>query len=178
MADDDGQRFPPCWPKDPDWLDGKTEIELSTRHLRAHWDADIIDVDDKNKHDTIIERKDAFEVRFRVELEGRLWYCLCGHWCFDVGFTAIGKGEHFNLSDYLHEPEKSQLRICDWKGCERRCIEVCIRVPGEIIPVDYCGTLYECGAKFELRCCGDCDGDCGGHLALAGHEKLGEYMFA
>ena len=47
----------------PDWLDGSTEIELSARHLRAYWDADILDVDDKNEHDTIIERKDAFEVR-------------------------------------------------------------------------------------------------------------------
>ena len=41
-----------------DWLDGSTEIELSARHLRAYWDADIIDVDDKNKYDKIIERKD------------------------------------------------------------------------------------------------------------------------
>ena len=38
----------------PVWLDGATEIELSTRHLRARWDADILDVDDENKHDTII----------------------------------------------------------------------------------------------------------------------------
>ena len=56
-----------------DWLDGSTEIELSARHLRAYWDADIIDVDDKNKYDKIIERKDPFEVRFRVYLKGRLW---------------------------------------------------------------------------------------------------------
>jgi len=56
----------------PDWLDGATEVELSTRHLRAKWDADILDVDDKNKHDTIIERKDEFLVRFRVYLEGRV----------------------------------------------------------------------------------------------------------
>jgi hypothetical protein len=178
MADDDhAQRFP-CWPDDPDWLDGPTEIELSTKHLRAYWDADIIDLDDRNKHDTIIERKDAFEVRFRVELKGRLWRCICGHWCFDLGFTSIGRGEHFNLSDYLPEPEKSKLRICDWKGCDTRCIEVCVRVPPGIIPVERCGTLYEVGAKFELRCCGDCDEECGGHLALAGHEKQGEYMFA
>jgi hypothetical protein len=125
-------------------------------------------VDDRNKHDTIIERKDPFEVRFRVELKGRLWYCICGHWCFDLGFTSIGKGEHFNLSDYLPEPEKSKLRICDWKGCDTRCIEVCVRVPPNTIPVERCGTLYEVGAKFELRCCGDCDDECGGHLALAG----------
>src|SRR5215469_16612400 len=144
MADDDAQRFP-CWPDDPDWLDGQTEIELSTRHLRAYWDADLIDVDDRNKHDTIIERKDPFEVRFRVELKGRLWYCICGHWCFDLGFTSIGKGEHFNLSDYLPEPEKSKLRICDWKGCDTRCIEVCVRVPPNTIPVDAAGRSTRWG---------------------------------
>ena len=33
----------------PDWLDGATEIFLSARHLKAKWDADILDVDDKNK---------------------------------------------------------------------------------------------------------------------------------
>jgi len=44
-------------------------------------------------------------------------------------------------------------------------------------PGGRCGTLYEVGAKFELRCCGNCDDECGGHLALAGHEPQGEYMF-
>jgi hypothetical protein len=29
MADDDELRFP-CWPGD--WLDGATEVEISTRH--------------------------------------------------------------------------------------------------------------------------------------------------
>jgi len=174
MADDDPQRMP-CWPQE--WLDGSTEVEITTRHLRAHWDADILDLDDKNKHDTIIERKDAFEVRFRVELEGRAWRCMCGHWCFDLGFTSIGKGPDFDLSDYLPEPEKSKLRVCNWKGCDTRCIEVCVRVPPECIPVEHCGSLYDVGAKFELWCCGECDGECSGHLALAGHEPQGEYMF-
>jgi hypothetical protein len=94
----------PSWLNDRDWLDGKTEIELSSRHLRAYWDADIIDVDDKNKHDTIIGRDDPFEVRFRVQLKGRLWRCICANWCFDVGFTAIGRGADFNVSDILPDP--------------------------------------------------------------------------
>jgi len=158
----------------PDWLDGATEIELSTRHLEAYWDADIIDVDDKNKHDTIIERKDPFEVRFRVYLKGRLWKCLCGHWCFDVGFTALGDGPSFNLSDVL--PDPSELQIKDWKGCDGLYIDRCVRVPPERIPVERCGTLYQVGAKFELRCCGGCD-DEHSHLAVAGHERQGEYMF-
>ena len=88
----------PCWPYDRDYLDGRTEIELSTRHLEAYWDADIIDVDDKNKHDRIIGRNDPFEIRFRVELVGRLWRCICGHWCFNVGFAPVGEGKKFDLS--------------------------------------------------------------------------------
>ena len=47
----------PVTPELPDWLDGATEVLLPTRrHLRAYWDADILDIDDKNVHDTIIER--------------------------------------------------------------------------------------------------------------------------
>jgi hypothetical protein len=158
----------------PDWLDGATEVELSTRHLKAKWDADILDIDDKNKHDTIIERKDKFLVRFRVYLEGRVWKCICGCWCFDVCFTAIGKGPDFNLSDVL--PDPSELQIKDWKGCDGLCIEKCVEVPCDIIDVERCGTLYEVGCKFELRCCGCCDDD-DSHLAVAGHENQGEYMF-
>ncbi len=92
MSTETGTAEAPSWLNDRDWLDGKTEIELSSRHLRAYWDADIIDVDDRNKHDTIIGRDDPFEVRFRVQLKGRLWRCICANWCFDVGFTAIGGG--------------------------------------------------------------------------------------
>ena len=158
----------------PDWLDGAVEIELSTRHTWARWHADLLDVDDKNKHDTIIERKDAFEVRFRVYLRGRLWKCICGNWCFDVGFTSIGDGPDFNLSDVL--PDRSVLQIKDWKGCDGLYIEKCVVVPKCTIPVGRCGTLYQVGAKFELRCCGYCDEE-GSHLAVAGHEAQGEYMF-
>jgi hypothetical protein len=165
----------PCWPGSPDWLDGATEILLpSERYLKAHWDADIYDVDDQNVRDTIIERKDTFKIRFRVQLKGRLWVCICGHWCFDVCFTAIGDGEDFNLSDVL--PDPSVLRVPNWEGCQTRCIDLCVTVPPETIPVGRCGTLYQVGAKFELRCCGDCD-DENSHLAVAGHEAQGEYMF-
>ena len=157
-----------------DWLDGSTEIELSTRDLRAYWDADIIDVDDKNKHDKIIERKDRFDVRFRVYLKGRLWGCICGHWCFNVGFTAIGKGENFNLSDVL--PDPSVLQIRDWKGCHGRYIDFTVHVPPNTIPVERCGSVYEVAAWFELRCCGYCE-DEHSHLAVAGYEALEEYQF-
>jgi hypothetical protein len=165
----------PCWPGPPDWLDGATEILLpSEKYLKAYWDADILDVDDKKVNDTIIERSDTFKVRFRVELKGRLWKCICGHWCFDVCFTAIGDGTDFDLSDVL--PNPSQLQVPDWEGCKTRCIDLCITVPPGTIPAGHCGTLYQVGAKFELRCCGGCD-DEGSYPAVAGHEPQGEYMF-
>jgi hypothetical protein len=163
----------PCWP--PGWLDGATEIFLpSEKYLKAHWDADILDIDDQNIHDTIIERKDTFKVRFRVELKGRLWTCICGHWCFDVCFTAVGDGPNFDLSDVL--PDRAVLQVPDWMGCQTTCVELCVTVPPETIPIERCGVLYEIGAKFELRCCGGCE-DANSHLAVAGHESEGQYMF-
>ena len=182
MGEDRKKKHPPksdCWPNDKDYLDGATEIFLpSEKYLKAYWDADIID-DDKNPQDTIIESNEAFTVRFRVELKGRLWKCICGHWCFDLGFTAIGDGSDFNLSDVLPDALKPDLRLCDWEGCHNTCIDLTITVPAGTIPADYCGTLYQVGAKFELRCCGDCDCEDRehGHLAVAGHEPQGEYMF-
>lgn len=175
MATETGTAEAPNWLNDRDWLDGKTEIELSSRHLRAYWDADIIDVDDRNKHDTIIGRDDPFEVRFRVQLKGRLWRCICANWCFDVGFTAIGRGADFNLSDIL--PDPSVLRIRDWKGCDTLYIDFSVPVSGGTIPVEYCGTVYEVAAWFELRCCGYCE-DKDSHLAVSGYEALEEYQFA
>jgi hypothetical protein len=158
----------PCWPDNKDWLDGKTEIEVSARHLKAHWDADILDTDDKNKHDRIIDRDDTFQVRFRVQLEGRLWKCICGSWRFDLGFTAIGKGTNFDLSDYLANP--AVLQVNDWRGCDTLCIELLITVPAGTIPADKYSTVYEIAAKFELRCCDE-------HVAVAGYEALEEYQF-
>jgi len=35
----------PATPELPDWLDGATEVLLPTgKHLRAYWDADILDM--------------------------------------------------------------------------------------------------------------------------------------
>lgn len=174
MSTETVSQAPPA-PEKLDWLDGSTEILLPPeRYLKAYWDADLLDIDDEDVHDTIIERKDAFKVRFRVYLKGRLWRCICGHWCFDVCFTAIGDGEDFNLSDVLPDPKK--LQIPDWEGCKRLYLDFCVDVPPGTIPVGRCGTLYQVGAKFELRCCGGCD-DEHSHLAVAGHEPQGEYMF-
>jgi hypothetical protein len=164
----------PVTPELPDWLDGSTEVLLPTRrHLRAYWDADILDIDDKNVHDTIIERSDAFDVRFRVYLKGRLWNCIGGRWCFDVCFTAIGDGPDFNLSNVL--PNPAELEIADWNGCRTRYIDLCVTVPPCTVPAESCGTLYQVGAKFELRCCDNYEER--GEVAVAGHEPQGEYMF-
>ena len=182
MAD---KKAPPskCWPDDPDALDGFTELFLpSEKYLKAYWDCDILD-DDKDPLDKIIESNEDFHVRFRVELRGRLWKCICGHWCFDVCFTAIGDGPDFNLSDRVPKAVKDQLYLCDWEGCDGTCIDITVTVPAGTIPAECCGTLYEVGAKFELRCCGECkcedDDDPAkrGHLAVAGFEPEGQYMF-
>ena len=98
-----------CWPDDPDYLDGKTEIELPPRrYTQVFWDADILDLDDKNKADTIIGTEQAFAVRFRVELRGRLWRCMTGDWMFDVGFKPIGTGTR--LLPLLASSRRPRLR--------------------------------------------------------------------
>jgi hypothetical protein len=164
-----------CWPGEDDWHRAHTRIELpSERYLQAYWHTDVCDVDSPHPHDRIIERRDPFLIRFRVELKGRLWRCISGHWCFNVGFTAIGAGDDFNLSQHLPDPRV--LQIPDWTGCKTRCIERTVRVPADTIPVGYCGTVYEVASWFELRCCGGCE-DPNSHLAASGFERLGEYQF-
>jgi hypothetical protein len=164
-----------CWPTEDDWHRAHTRIELpSERYLKAFWHAEILDIDSPNPHDRIIERRDPFLVRFRVELEGRLWRCIGGHWCFNVGFTAIGAGDDFNLSELL--PNPGELQIPDWTGCQTLCVERTVPVPADTIPAGYCGTVYEVAAWFELRCCGGCQ-DPNSHLAASGFERLGEYQF-
>lgn len=169
-----------CWPAEDTWHRAHTRIELpSERYLRAFWHAEILDVDSRNPHDRIIERRDPFLVRFRVELEGRLWRCISGHWCFNVGFSAIGTGPDFNLSQRV--PNPAEFQVPNWKGCDGLCIEKSVTVfggaiPAEAIPADCCGTVYEVAAWFELRCCGDC-GDPNSQLACSGFERLGEYQF-
>jgi hypothetical protein len=169
-----------CWPTEDDWHRAHTRIELPPeRYLRAFWHAEILDITSRNPHDHIIERSDPFVVRFRVELEGRLWRCISGHWCFNVGFTAIGSGPDFNLSEEVKDP--GEFQIPDWTGCEELCVGKCVTVPGNTIPAgaapaNCCGTVYEVAAWFELRCCGGC-GDPKSHLACSGFERLGEYQF-
>jgi hypothetical protein len=169
-----------CWPAEDYWHRAHTRIELpAERYLRAFWHAEILDVDSRNPHDRIIERRDPFVVRFRVELEGRLWRCISGHWCFNVGFTSIGAGPDFNLSQRVQNP--GEFQVPDWKGCDGLCIEKSVTmpaeaIPAEAIPAECCGMVYEVAAWFELRCCGGC-GDPKSQLACSGFERLGEYQF-
>jgi hypothetical protein len=139
-----------CWPGDQDFLDGAVELRvpLSTA-LTARWDADVRDVNGVPPN-SIISVQDDFQVRVRVELTGDLWSCICGNWCFDFGFTAIGAGTNFNLSTLL---PAGALDISDWEGCKTRCIEKTVTVPAGTIPGDRCGTLYEVGARFAFFCC-------------------------
>jgi hypothetical protein len=157
-----------CWPNDPDYLDGRTEIRLpAERLLHAYWDADILDPNGVPPPQ-IISVTDEFEVRFRLELDGGLWQCIAGDWAFDLGFTPIGSGTGFNLRDHL---APGTLEVKNWKGCETTCIELRVRVPAGTIPGDrYDGTLYEVGAKFQLHCCGK-------PAPVVGFEALEEYQF-
>jgi hypothetical protein len=158
---------PPCWPGKL-WTAGKVELELGLpRSLQASWGADILDVDDRNKHDKIIEKDDRFLVRFRVELKGRLWKAMTGSWCFDLGFSPIGKGSGFDLSEKL--PNPAVLCRTGWSGCNTRCIQVQVNVPARIIPVEKPSTVYEVAAKVALNSCGE--------LLLAGMEPLEEFQF-
>jgi len=158
-----------CWPDDPDYLDGKTEIELPPEHFtKVFWDTDILDLDDKDLSDTIIGTEQVFQVRFRVELRGRLWRCITGDWLFDVGFTSIGPGPSFYLSSLL--PGNPNFGYPGWRGCDTLCIERIVEVPPGTIQIEGDTEVFETAAKVELRCCD-------GHIAVAGYEALEEYQF-
>jgi hypothetical protein len=156
-----------CFPDDPYYPDGYTEIDLpSERLLRASFNAEILEPPDEPQPN-IIQADEPFKVRFRVALEGELWYCMCGDWWFDLGFAPTGGGRGFDLSDVLGR-EKFYYR--NWRGCDTRCIELEIYVPADTIPVEYCGTVYQCAAKVQLFCCGR-------PAAVVGFDVLGSFQF-
>ena len=139
-----------CWPDDQDFLDGAVELAVpASTALKAYWDADLRDVNGVAPG-TIISVQSDFQVRFRVELIGDLWHCICGDWCFDFGFTPIGAGTGFNLSSRL---PAGTLDVSDWEGCKTLCVEKTVTVPAGTVQAEHCGTLYEVGARFALRCC-------------------------
>lgn len=158
---------PPCWPADPDYLDGYKKIDLpSEKLLNLFWDVDILDPEKEPSH-KIIEAGDPFNIHIRMALVGDLWTCIAGDWDFDVGFTPIGKGQGFDLSSLIG---KDKLQFKGWKGCDTRCVELMVTVPANTIPTEYLGTLYEVGAKFQLYCCNV-------PAPVVGYEALEEYQF-
>ena len=61
-----------CWADDDDWHNSHTRIELAPeRHLEAYWHAETLDYGATNPLTRIIERREEFVVRLRVELCGR-----------------------------------------------------------------------------------------------------------
>ena len=156
----------PCYNEDP--LDGYTKIVLpSEQYLNAFWDVDLL-TSGLQPLQKLITVSEPFKVRFRVVLLGELWSCICGDWCFNLGFTPIGDGKSFNLSDLVGD---DKFWVRGWQGCNTLCIELLVDVPAGTIPADYCGTLYECGGWFELHCCGT------GPVAVVGMEPLEENFF-
>jgi hypothetical protein len=158
-----------CFPDDQYYPDGYTEVDLPPeRLLRATFNTEILEPKGEPQPN-IIQADEPFTVRFRVALEGELWYCICGDWWFDLGFAPAptGKGEGFDLSDLLGR-EKFYIR--NWRGCDTRCLELPIYVPPDTIPVRYCGTVYQCAAKVQLFCCGR-------PAAVVGFDVLGSFQF-
>jgi hypothetical protein len=152
----------PCYTGDP--LDGYTVIDLpSEKYLRAFFDVDLLDASGRElKH--IIDADEPFRVRFRVVLTGELWYCVCGDWCFDLGFTAIGSGGSFNLTQKINR----DIWVRNWRGCDTLCIEVEENVGPNVITPNECGNLYECGGWATLHCCNR------GPIIVAAAEPLEE----
>jgi hypothetical protein len=158
----------PCWPNDPGYLDRSTEIELpAERFTKAFWITDILDLEGKI-NDAIIGTDELFQVRFRVELRGRLWRCVTGDWLFDVGFKAIGPGAGFYLSALL--PGNPGLSVKGWRGCDTLCIDQTVTVPPGTIQLQGDTEVYEVAATCELRCCDD-------HIAFTSYAALEEYEF-
>ncbi len=98
-----GKKYEPsvCWPDDPDYLDGKTEIELPSERSPRCSGTPTLSISTTGTSTTIIGTEEVFLVRFRVELRGRLWKCMTGDWLFDVGFKPIGPGHGFYLAALL-----------------------------------------------------------------------------
>jgi hypothetical protein len=156
-----------CFPDDPYYPDGFTEIDLpAERLLRATFNAEILEPPGEPQP-KIIQADEPFKVRFRVALEGELWYCICGDWWFDLGFAPTGEGKGFDLSNLVG---RDKFYIRNWKGCEKRCLELEVYVKPDTIPTEYCGTVYQCAAKVQLFCCGR-------PAAVVGFDVLGSFQF-
>ena len=161
-----------CWPDDPDYLDGKTEIELpSRRYTQVFWDADIIDLDDKNKADA--------DPRHGTGLPGALPRRNAGKalavsspatGCSTSASSRSGRDPASTCRRFSPATRDSRSRT---GGAATGCASSSISdVPPDTIKLrDGQDTeVYEVAAKVELRCCD-------GHVAVAGYEALEEYEF-
>ncbi len=159
----------PCWPDDPDYLNGRTEISIRDEHFKAFWDVDILDVNGI-RPGRIISVRDDFTVRLRIELCGRMWHCMSGKWCWDVRFTPVGPGTGLSLADILGKDKFS----FEWNGCDEPCIERSVNVTAGTVPGgepdSCCGALYIAGGVYGFHCCGKV-------TPVTGYEKKGDYEF-
>lgn len=138
--------------------------------LAGQWTAELRDsygIEPGN----IIRADDDFEVSFWVWLTGDLWKCICGDWCFDMDFEAIGRGPEFSLTDIAEI--QPQLSLRDWKGCAPGALHfhVTVKVPAGKIPPGPKNTVYLVVASFQML------DPCGNPAAVVGHQVLGEYQF-
>lgn len=149
---------------------GETAVEIRkppADALRAYWSAVVTDPNGVDPS-TIISIRDAFKVRFDVWLEGALWRCICGNWCFELCLEACGPGPELYLSQLIG---KDKLRVEHFEGCKTKHVVLEIDVPAGTVPADACTTLYQVGATFQM------EDPCGQPSAVVGYAVLGELQF-
>jgi hypothetical protein len=157
----------PCWPDDPYYPDGYTEIDLpSERLLRAAFHAEILEPEGEPQP-RIIQADEPFKVRFRLAQQDQLWSDISGDWWFDLGFAPTGAGKGFDLSNLLG---RDKLYVRNWRGSDTQCLEREVYVLAHTIPTEYCGTVYQCAAKVQLFCDGK-------PTAAVGSQVLGSFQF-
>ncbi len=151
-----------CWPGVN--LDGFTEIYNPSPLLQAFWKAELIDTTGVPAK-TILPVAETFDVRFRIELVGPAWRCMCGDWKFDVCFDEqCGPGDFRLASKLAGDP----LTLKDWKGCDPdgKCIEFEYTVPAGTITA----SVYELTGTFQLYCCDK-------PAAIVGYDPLGVFQW-
>jgi hypothetical protein len=157
----------PCWPDDPDYPDGYTEIDLpSDKLLKASFAAGVFEPDDEPQS-RIIQADDPFKVRFRLAPQDELWSDISGDWRFDLGFAPTGSGKGFDLSDMIG---RDPFYLRNWRGSDTRCIELVVNVPSHVIPTEYCGVVYQVAGTVQLFCDGK-------PTAAVGFQMLGAFQF-
>ena len=146
--------------------DGKTEIELpSRRYTQVFWDADIIDLDDKNKADTILGTEQPSSTLPRRNAGG----CGVHHRRLAVRrrFKPIGPGPGFYLSRFSPATRLRGQGLEAATGCASSSMSTCLRTRSSSGRPGHRGLRD--AAKVELRCCD-------GH-SRRGYEALEEYEF-